>query len=54
MRFSMFLVTHIASYLVERMEQFAGLIQGSRYHVQNQTAVRFVISEQFRTSIEDS
>lgn len=54
MRFSMFLVTHIVSYLVERMEQFVGLIPDSRYLVQNQTDVRLVISEHFRTSIPDS
>ena len=54
MRFSMFLVTHIVSYLVERMEQFVGLIPDSRYLVQNQTAVRLVIPELFLGLIPDS
>ncbi len=54
MRFSMFLVTHIVSYLVERMEQFVGLIPDSRYLVQNQTAVRLVIPELYLGFIPDS
>ena len=54
MRFSMFLVTHIVSYLVERMEQFVGLIPDSRYLVQNQTAVRLVIPELNLGLIPDS